>query len=67
MTRKRTKYHQVEDGEWIQPIMRGHKEQCCSCGLVHVTDYRVVDGRVQYRSRRDGRATGGARARKSDA
>jgi hypothetical protein len=59
---KRTKYVQVYDGEWIQPSpMRGHKTQCCGCGLVHVVDYRVDEGRVQFRARVDRRATAAVR------
>jgi hypothetical protein len=61
VTRKRTKYIQVEDGEWIEPAMRGYRDQCCGCGLVHVTDFRVVEGRVQYRAWQDGRATAAVR------
>jgi hypothetical protein len=58
---KRTKYIQVEDGDWIQPVARGHKEQCCDCGLVHSTDYRVIDGQVWYKTKRDLRATAAVR------
>jgi len=58
-------YHHVEDGEWVRPVTRGHHEQCCDCGLVHTVDFRIVTvrgrPRVEYRARRHGRATGGAR------
>ncbi|XUM19731.1 hypothetical protein ACRAVF_18880 [Bradyrhizobium oligotrophicum S58] len=36
-------YYQVTDGEWIRPTLRGHRDQCCGCGLVHVLDFVVVD------------------------
>jgi hypothetical protein len=35
------KIHQVRDGEWVAPIMRGYKMQCCQCGLIHLMDFRV--------------------------
>lgn len=56
-----TKYHQLVDGEWFRPRMRGHRDQCCHCGLVHVLDYRVVDGKVEFRARQDARATAAVR------
>lgn len=61
MARKPKKYHHVTDGEWIQPPMRGGKDQCCDCGLVHTVNYRIRDGKVQVQVFRDPRATGGAR------
>lgn len=61
MTKRREPYYHVTDGEWVTIPWRGFKEQCCSCGLVHKTDYRVVNGQLQFKSYRDPRATGGAR------
>lgn len=52
-----TRYQQAYDGDWIQPVPEGYKMACCSCGLVHVVDFRVVKGRVQFRPRVDRRAT----------
>ena len=60
MTKRRT-YHQLQDGEWVQPKVKGFKEQCCGCGLVHATEYRVVDGKIQFRATVDNRATAAAR------
>lgn len=54
-------YPEAEDGEWILPVANGHRHQCCDCGLVHKVDYRIVDGKVEFRSTRDGRATGQVR------
>jgi len=31
------------------------------CGLIHRLDFRVVDGKVEFRTRRDDRATSAAR------
>ena len=57
----RTAYLHVTDGEWIEPVMRGCKDRCCGCGLVHVVHYRVVKGRVQFRAAVDARATAAVR------
>lgn len=56
------KYVRVSDGEWIEPKpQRGHKMQCCDCALIHTMDFRIKNGRVQFRPRRDKRATATAR------
>lgn len=31
---------------------------CCDCGLVHDMDFRIVEGKIQFRARRNNRATG---------
>lgn len=39
--------------EWVQPVVRGYKMQCCDCGLIHVLDFRIGDGqRIQFRAKR---------------
>lgn len=69
-----TKYRQevAEDGvwsRWVRPIPEGYKMCCCDCGLVHVMDVRIVHepeeecDRVEFRVRRDNRATGQVRRR----
>lgn len=60
------RYQQEQAGDdgwtrWVQPIRKGYKMSCCDCGLVHVVDSRVRGGRVQWRMRRDNRATGQVR------
>lgn len=50
-------YAKAIDGAWIQPVRRGYKMGCCDCGLVHVVDFRIVKGRVQFRPRRSARST----------
>ncbi|MCZ7659205.1 MAG: hypothetical protein M5U07_15735 [Xanthobacteraceae bacterium] len=57
----RLAYVQVTEGDWIEPAMRGFKDRCCGCGLVHVVHYRVVGGRVQFRAAVDARATAAVR------
>ena len=36
------KYHKVQDGEVVQPKMRGYRMKCCDCGLVHRMNFWVV-------------------------
>lgn len=55
------KYFEPTEGEWIQPIRKGYKLACCSCGLVHRVDFRVYKRRVQVRFWRDNRATAAVR------
>ena len=54
---RRERYERPESDEWVQPVPEGYKMACCDCGLVHQMDFRVADGRVQFRVRRDNRAT----------
>ena len=36
-------YVQIVEGAWYEPKRKGFIDQCCSCGLTHVTDFAVVD------------------------
>jgi hypothetical protein len=63
-------YRQTIEGEWIRPALKGHLNQCCGCGLVHVLDFSVVDritqdpipnASVHLRTRIDRRETAAAR------
>ena len=49
---------------WVQPIRAGYKMACCDCGLVHTMDFRVKDGRAQFRAQRDVSGTKLVRQRK---
>jgi hypothetical protein len=60
MTRR---FDQIHEGEWIEPKHRGFKLACCDCGLTHRIDYRIVAGRVQFRTYRDSKTTAGLRRR----
>lgn len=51
------KYRQEYENEWVQPIASGYKMACCDCGLVHDMDFRIHEGRVQFRARRNKRST----------
>ena len=50
-------YARPRADEWVQPVRRGYKMGCCDCGLVHDVDFRIVNGRVQFRVRRNARST----------
>lgn len=50
-------YEKPEAGEWVQPIEDGYRLACCDCGLVHTMDFRVHQGRAQFRVWRNSRAT----------
>jgi len=55
------KYRAEKAGRRVYPIRRGYRMMCCDCGLVHEMDFRVKDGRIEFRVFRDNRATGQAR------
>ncbi len=62
MTKKREPYYSVSDGEWIEVVLKGNKEQCCDCGLVHKVNYRINEnGKIQYQVFRDERSTAALR------
>ena len=52
------RFQRPKEGEWVQPVRRGYKMACCDCGLVHKVDFRIYQGRVQFRAFRDNRSTG---------
>lgn len=54
-------YEQIIEGEWYRPTMKGHRNQCCGCGLVHVVDYRKLKVGLEVRVKVDQRATAAAR------
>lgn len=37
---------------WIQPVRKGYKMQCCNCDLIHIVDFRIKLGRVQFKMKR---------------
>jgi len=39
----------VKPGEWISPVSRAYRMECCDCGLVHNLDFRIHKGRIQMR------------------
>ena len=56
-------YIQRHDGEWVD-VTEGQLLACCDCGLVHDTEYAVLDGRILKRAFRDKRETAYRRMRK---
>ena len=57
-------YRQQYDGEWFAPKRTGWRMRCCGCGLVHIVNFRVVQGQVQMQTRQDRRATAAFRRRR---
>ena len=55
-------YIQRYDGEWVD-VTNGQLLACCDCGLVHDTEYDVLDGRILKRAFRDRRETSYRRRR----
>jgi hypothetical protein len=53
MPRKRP-IKQVDPNEWVTIEWTGQHEECCDCGLIHIVDYRVIDGKLQFKARRRG-------------
>ena len=47
------KSNSVQAGEWIQPVRKGYRMECCDCGLVHVLDFRIYRGKIQFRAYRE--------------
>lgn len=60
-SRKPRGCEQIVEGEWIEPVKRGFIHQCCDCALVHITDYAIENGRVQFKLRIDRRRTAASR------
>jgi hypothetical protein len=58
--------HGLKDGwsRWVQPVKRGYLLACCDCGLVHRMDFRIENGRVQFRAQRAPMYTAMERARR---
>lgn len=44
--------NQVESDEWVQPIESGYVMRCCGCDLAHEMDFRIHEGKIQFRARR---------------
>lgn len=61
MPRTKKAYDKPIPNEWVQPIEEGYKLACCDCGLVHEMDFRVHEGRPQFRVRRNDKATSAMR------
>lgn len=65
-TRRKYEQHPVDDvgwTGWIRPA-QGYRMGCCDCGLVHELEFQVVNvDDVEFRARRDARATAGKRRR----
>lgn len=57
-------YPKLDDGEWVSPVHRNYRMQCCDCGLVHRINFRIRNGRVELQAFRDNRSTAACRRSK---
>jgi len=59
-----TKFPQIKDGEWVQPVRRGYLMECCDCGLIHRINFRLVKSKnklrnwIQFQAFRHGKRKG---------
>lgn len=42
----------IDEDEWTTIEWTHQHEECCECGLKHVIDYRVHNGKLQFKGRR---------------
>lgn len=57
---KSSTYDHVESGKWTT-CTKTFDLACCDCSLVHRIDWRLKDGKLQLRFKRNGPSTGGLR------
>jgi len=50
------RYEQIYDDTWYI-VPQGDKDACCDCGLVHRLWWKIVDGKLYMKCRRDKRCT----------
>lgn len=60
MKRKPYKPVQVIEGVWYA-LMDEQTSECCDCGLVHETEWKVEKGRLFYRTKVNRRLTTASR------
>lgn len=57
-----TKYDEIEDGKWYplesMLVQNNLDLSCCCCHLVHRLTFRMRNGVIETRFKRDDRATG---------
>lgn len=60
---KHKRMRERDDGwcDWVQPVVSGYRMSCCDCGLVHNMEFRLHEGRIQFRASRHTRATAAMR------
>lgn len=52
--------YEHDDGNWFL-VPKQLRQQCCSCGLIHVIDFHQKKDGLHMRFKRDERATAAAR------
>jgi hypothetical protein len=61
-----SKFLPYEEGTWLT-MPREYRLACCDCSLVHRFEFRIRDGKIQWRAFRDNRATANRRRAKKRA
>jgi len=46
------KTNKIANNEWIQPKKNNYIMGCCDCGLKHEMDFRIIEGKIQFRAKR---------------
>jgi len=59
--RAKSGYTQRYNGDWVHWARKGHLVACCDCGLVHLMEPRVRNGRIEIRATRLKRNTAAKR------
>jgi hypothetical protein len=54
-------YTQIIDGKWYEGSWTEQRDMCCSCGLIHVTEFKVEKGKLFFRTKQIQSATKEAR------
>lgn len=50
MGKRKMQSVRIDDNRWYEITWTQQHEECCHCGIKHVVDYRVVDGKLQMRA-----------------
>lgn len=56
-------YIQMREGTWYALMHTHEMTECCDCGMVHTTEWKVERGRLYWRATVDKKRTEAARAR----
>jgi hypothetical protein len=63
MGRKVPVFHANEDGwsDWNIPPNGKFRMFCCDCALAHDIEFKIIEGKIAFRMKRNTRATGAMR------
>lgn len=58
------KYEEVKNNEWTELGLKNQDLICCDCNLVHTIDFKIKDGKLFAKFRRNEKATAAIRRNK---